>query len=228
MLFPLILPIPVLFVLMLPMPVLFTLSPPIPIPELASKSVFSRGGAPGPPLAFEPAGSGAKTISATARSASCTRCSVRWWPRYIARERPGCVVSSEISETTPRPHSATTHPFSQHSISPPNLSPISARALVRLKSPSAASSFMISPSIPRICACICASKSVCAARFLCSGPILFSFFSALSARASAALRRRLSSSSASSRVRIALRCWGRGLVRVRVRGRRGEEEKGRM
>lgn len=94
-------------------------------------------------------------------------------------------------------------PFSQHSSKPPNLRPMHVLVVVRLKSPKAASSVMISESIERISSLSRFKVSVCIPRFLCSGLILLSFFSASSALRISVRLRRFNSSRASSLVRIA-------------------------
>jgi hypothetical protein len=67
--------------------------------------------------------------------------------RTKGKQGTQCRSSAQtLTAATTRPTLPTTHPVSHTSMSPPNLSPISARALARLKSPSAASSVIISPA----------------------------------------------------------------------------------
>jgi len=94
-------------------------------------------------------------------------------------------------------------PFSQHSTNPPNLSVIQFLEHFLLRSPNAASSRTISPSIPRISSLSLFNVSVWVPKLLCSELILFNFFSADSAEEPKRLLRRRRSSRPSSRVRIA-------------------------
>jgi hypothetical protein len=67
--------------------------------------------------------------------------------RTKGKQGTQCRSSAQtLTAATTRPTRPTTHPVSHASMSPPNFSPISARALARLKSPSAASSVIISPA----------------------------------------------------------------------------------
>lgn len=104
------------------------------------------------------------------------------------------------------PKSPAISPRSDNSSIPPNFKPMNVLVVDRLKSLSLASSVMISESSCRISSLSLCNMSVCMVRFLFSGLILFSFFSAESALAATALRRRFSSSSPSSRVRMDFIC----------------------